>query len=188
MASRERVLHTETIYEGRVVNLYLETVRLPNGAEAVREVIRHGGAVAIVPLHEDGQITLVRQFRLPAGTALLEIPAGTLEPGEDPHDCAVRELQEEVGLFPGQLTRIGGIFLAPGYSSEYIHLFVATDLRPSTLQGDDDEFLQIVKIPFDELLEQIDRGEVEDAKTITAALRVARLIARGAIRLPSAFG
>lgn len=181
---RESVLQTETIYEGRVVNLYLETVRLPDGTEAVREVIRHGGAVAVVPLHDDGQITLVRQFRLPAGIALLEIPAGTLEPGEDPHDCAVRELQEEVGLFPGRLTRIGGIFLAPGYSSEYIHLFVATDLRPSTLQGDDDEFLEVVRMPFGELLELIDRGEMEDAKTITAVLRTARLMERGEIALP----
>ena len=186
MVLQESVLHTETIYEGRVVNLYLETVCLPNGAEAVREVIRHGGAVAIVPLHDDGQITLVRQFRLPAGTALLEIPAGTLEPGEDPQDCAIRELQEEAGLYPGRLTRIGGIFLAPGYSSEYIHLFVATDLRLSTLHGDDDEFLEVVRMPFGEVLELIDRGEMEDAKTITAVLRTARLIAGGEIVLPGA--
>lgn len=178
-APRERVLETETIYEGRIVNLYLETVELPDGQEALREVIRHGGAVAIVPLHDDGQISLVRQFRLPAGTHLLEIPAGTLEPGEDPQACAERELQEEVGLFPGKLIRMGGVFLAPGYSSEYIHLYAASDLRPSTLDGDDDEFLEIVKMPLEQLLAQIDSGEVQDAKTIAAVLRAARLLAQG---------
>ncbi len=181
MAAGETVLETETIYEGRVVNLYLETVRLPDGKEALREVIRHSGAVAIVPLHADGQVTLVRQFRLPAGTWLLEIPAGVLEPGEDPRAAAERELQEEVGLYPGTLTPIGGVFLAPGYSSEYIHLFVATDLRPSTLPGDEDEFLEVVKLPLAELLAMIDRGDVADAKTIATVLRAARLREQGGL-------
>lgn len=177
--SKELVQETETIYEGRIVNLYLETVVLPNGKEALREVIRHGGAVAIVPLHEDGQISLVRQFRLPAGTHLLEIPAGTLEPGEDPLTCAERELQEEVGLFPGKLTSLGGIFLAPGYSSEYIHLYAASELSPSILDGDDDEFLEVVKMPLEDFLARIDTGEVQDAKTIAAVLRAVRLQAQG---------
>ncbi|GAB4576009.1 MAG: NUDIX hydrolase [Anaerolineae bacterium] len=181
MDKREIVLETETIYEGRIVNLYLETVRLPNGRESVREVIRHGGAVAIVPLHEDGQVTLVRQFRLPAGTELLEIPAGTLEPGEDPLVCARRELQEEVGLYPGKLIPLGGIFLAPGYSSEHIHLYAARDLQPATLDGDEDEFLEVVTMPLDEVLAMIDRGEFADAKSMAALLRVARLVERGAL-------
>lgn len=176
---RETVLETETIYEGRIVNLYLETVRLPDGKEALREVIRHGGAVAVVPLHDNGDITLVRQFRLPAGTHLLEIPAGGLEPGEDPRVCAERELQEEVGLYPGRLISMGGVFLAPGYSSEYIHLYVATDLRPSTLNGDDDEFLEVERMPLEEFLHRVDRGEVLDAKSIAAVLRAARLLAQG---------
>lgn len=178
-SARETVIETETIYEGRIVNLYLETVRLPDGKEALREVIRHGGAVAVVPLHADGDITLVRQFRLPAGTHLLEIPAGTLEPGEDPQECARRELQEEVGLYPGRLVPMGGIFLAPGYSSEYIHLYVALDLQPSSLAGDDDEFLEVVRMPLDDFLTQVDAGEVADAKSIAAVLRAARLLARG---------
>ncbi len=176
-AGDESLLRKETIYEGRIVNLYLETVRLPDGQEATREIIRHKGAVAIVPVHDDGRVVLVRQFRLPAGQRLLEVPAGTLEPGEDPVDCAVRELQEEAGLYPGQLTRLGGIFTAPGYTSEYIHLFVATDLRPSALRGDADEFLEVVTLTLDEALALIDRGEVADGKTIAALLWAARRLA-----------
>jgi ADP-ribose pyrophosphatase len=166
----EPVLDQESIYQGRIVKLYVETVRLPNGEEAQREVIRHQGAVAIVPLDEAGQVTLVRQYRLPAGQALLEVPAGTLEPNEDPVACAERELQEEVGLFPGKLERLGGIFVAPGYSSEYIHLFVATGLEPSRLKGDDDEFLEVIHMPLKEAVAKAVAGELNDGKTITALL------------------
>ncbi len=177
----ESILETQTIYEGRVVNLYLETVQLPDGKTAIREVIRHGGAVAVIPLHSDGQITMVRQHRLPVRRDLLEIPAGGLERGEEPLACAMRELQEEVGLYPGRLERLGGVYLAPGYSSEYIHLYVATDLTPSRLPGDQDEFLEVVTLPFDEALRQIDSGDIADAKTIAALLWTARWLAgRGA--------
>lgn len=170
----EAVLQRDAIYEGRIVKLYLEKVRLPNGEEALREIIRHPGAVAIVPLDADERVTLVRQYRLPAGRHLLEIPAGTLEPGEEPLACAERELQEEAGLFPGKLESLGGIFVAPGYSSEYIHLFLATDLRPSKLEGDDDEFLEVSSLPLDEALALIDSGEIVDGKTISALLLAAR--------------
>ncbi len=170
----ETVTNRETIYEGRVVNLYVETVRLPNGKTTRREVIRHGGAVAIVPLDEQGHVTLVRQYRLPAGQDLLEVPAGTLEPGEEPLVCAERELQEETGLRPGTLTPLGGIFVAPGYSSEYIHLFLATDLTPSSLPGDDDEFLEVVSMSLAEALDLVDQGQIVDGKTITALLLAAR--------------
>ena len=170
----EAVEGKETIYEGRIVKLYLETVRLPNGAAAQREVIRHPGAVAMVPVDDEKRVTLVRQFRLPAERHLLEVPAGTLEPGEDPLACAERELQEEVGLFPNKLESLGGIFVAPGYSSEYIHLYLATDLRPSKREGDDDEFLEVRSLPLDEALALIDSGEIEDGKTITALLLAAR--------------
>lgn len=170
----EAVLQREPIYEGRIVKLYVETVRLPNGEEARREIIRHQGAVAIVPLDAEKRVTLVRQFRLAAGRHLLEIPAGTLEPGEEPLICAERELQEEAGLFPGKLESLGGIFVAPGYSSEYIHLFLATDLRPSRLEGDADEFLEVSSLPLEEALALIDAGEINDGKTITALLLAAR--------------
>lgn len=180
--SSEVVLGREPIYEGRVVRLYLETVQLPDGRTAQREVIRHSGAVAMVPLHDDGQVTLVRQYRLPAGQQLLEVPAGTLEPGEDPLACAVRELQEEVDLRPGRLTPLGGVFVAPGYTSEFIHLYLAMDLTPSSLEGDADEFVEAVRMPLNEALAMIERGEIQDAKTMTALLLVARRLDRGAGR------
>jgi ADP-ribose pyrophosphatase len=179
MPFEETILHTEPIYEGRVVNLYIETVQLPNDDTVKREVVRHGGAVAMVPLHKDGRVTLLRQYRLPVRGSLLEIPAGSLEPGEDPADCAVRELQEEAGLLPERLIPLDGIFLAPGYSSEYIHLYIATGLTPSELDGDDDEFLEVVTLPFTEALALIDSGEITDAKTIAALLRTARWMAQG---------
>ena len=170
----ESVLKHETLYEGRIVKLYLETVRLPNGEEARREIIRHPGAVAIVPVDEEQRVTLVRQFRLAAGRHMLEVPAGTLEPGEEPLVCAERELQEEAGMFPGKLEALGGIFVAPGYSSEYIHLYLATDLRPSQLEGDADEFLEVRSMLLTEALALIDSGELNDGKTITALLLAAR--------------
>ncbi len=174
----ETILDRKPIYQGRIVNLYLETVRLPDGRTTTREVVRHGGAVAMIPLYEDGQVVLVRQYRLPAGRELLEVPAGTLEAGEEPLDCAVRELQEEVRLRPGKLTRLGGIFVAPGYTSEYIHLYLATELTPSELRADDDEFLEVVTMPLEEALGLIDRGEIADGKTIAALLLAARHLSR----------
>ncbi len=177
-AGDESPLRKETVYEGHIVHLYLETMRLPNGREATLEIIRHKGAVAIVPVQDDGRIVMVRQFRLAAGRRLLEVPAGGLEPGEDPAECAIRELQEEAGFYPGKLTRLGGIYTAPGYTSEYIHLFMATDLRPSVLQSDPDEFLEVVTLSLDEVLGLIERGEVEDGKTIAALLLAARRLAQ----------
>jgi ADP-ribose pyrophosphatase len=174
----ENVVHIESIYEGRVVNLTIQQVRLPDGRIAEREVILHGGAVAMIPLHPDGQVTLVRQYRLPTERELLEIPAGGLEPGETPQECAARELQEEVGLYPSKLTSLGGVFLAPAYSTEYIHLYIAQDMTPSKLAGDDDEFLEVVTLPFEEALDRIDSGEIVDAKSIAALLRVARWLDR----------
>jgi ADP-ribose pyrophosphatase len=153
-------------------------VKLPNGEQSKREVVRHPGAIAIVPLLDNGEIVMVRQFRLPAGRIMLEIPAGTLQPDEDPFLGAERELQEEIGQRPGKLTRIGGEYTAPGYTTEYIHLFLATELQESKLAVDDDEFLEIVTLPLDEALRRVENGEIEDGKTIAALLLVARRLGR----------
>jgi ADP-ribose pyrophosphatase len=174
----ERVIHSEPAFLGRLVKLYVETVELPNGQQAVREIIRHPGAVAMVPLLPGGEVVLVQQFRHAAGKIMLEIPAGTLEPGEEPFAAAARELQEEVGYKPGQLERLGGEFTAPGYTSELIHLFLATDLEVSRLAQDTDEFLEPVILPFDEALGRVERGEIQDGKTIIGLLWVARRLGR----------
>lgn len=164
----EQTLSSEFVYDGRVVNLYLDTVRLPNGKTARRELIRHPGAVAIVPVDAEGSVILVRQFRYAAGRVLWEVPAGTLEPDEDPNVCAHRELQEEIGHKASKLERLGGIFVAPGYTSEFIHLYLATDLSESRLEGDSDEFIQVERFSWREVLRKIRSGEIEDGKSISS--------------------
>jgi ADP-ribose pyrophosphatase len=166
------------IYQGRVIHVVVADVRLPNGAMGRRELVRHPGAVAIVALDAQEHVLLVRQFRFAAGRVLSEIPAGTLNPGEDPLLCAERELQEETGHAPGRLQPLGGIFVAPGYTTEFIHLFLATDLRESRLEMDDDEFISLDRVPLTEALAMIDRGEIIDGKSIAGLLRVARTLGR----------
>ncbi|MBN1966488.1 MAG: NUDIX hydrolase [Anaerolineae bacterium] len=172
-----QTLKSDTIHLGKTISLFIETVRLPDGHVVEREVIRHPGAVAMVPLHANGRVTFVRQFRLAAGRELLEIPAGTMEPGETPEVCATRELQEEAGLLPANLNSLGGIFAAPGYTSEYLHLFLATGLTPSRLQADADEFLEVVTLPFADALDLVRTGQIVDAKTISGLLLARRLLA-----------
>lgn len=171
----ETILTTRTLFEGRVVKLDVHDVRLPNGETSTREIIRHSGAAAIVPLDADGQVVLVRQYRLAARRLMLEIPAGVLSPGEDPLVCAVRECQEETGLKPGQVEPLGGFFVAPGYTAEYIHLFVGRDLTASQLDGDIDEFVEVVRMPLTEAVRMAVAGELHDSKTIIALLKVARM-------------
>ncbi len=170
----ETILHTESIYEGRVIRLALLKVQLPDGRSARRELVRHPGAVAVVALDAAQNLLLVRQFRIAAGQVLLEIPAGTLEPNEPPFDCAKRELQEETGFHPGKIEPIGGIYVAPGYTTEFIHLFLATDLTESRLDSDADEFIEVERIHLTEALAMIERGDIIDGKSITGILRVAR--------------
>ncbi|HVO70094.1 MAG TPA: NUDIX hydrolase [Aggregatilineaceae bacterium] len=174
----EKILSSEPVYLGRLVKLYVETVELPDGNRSIREIVRHPGAVAMVPLLAGGEVVLVRQFRGAADRVLLEIPAGTLEAGEDPLAAAGRELQEEAGYRPGKLDRLGGEFTAPGYTSEFIHLFLATELEPSRLARDADEFLEVVTLPLDEALRQIETGEIQDGKTIIGLLLAARKMRR----------
>ncbi|NDJ60244.1 MAG: NUDIX hydrolase [Chloroflexi bacterium] len=170
----ETTVNTTEIYAGRIVNLVVLDVALPDGAPAKRELVRHPGAVAIIAVDADLQVLLVRQFRIAAGVVLREIPAGTLEPGEAPLICAERELREETGYRPGKLEPMGGIYVAPGYTTEYIHLFYATDLSEDPLAQDADEFIEVDRVPFTEALAMIERGDIVDGKSITGLLRVAR--------------
>lgn len=170
----ETVVHTRQVYAGRVVKLEVSEVRLPDGSTGVREVVRHQGAVAVVPLFDNRDVLLVYQYRIGAGAALFEIPAGLLEAGEQPEACAARELQEEVGYRPIVLTRLGGYYTAPGYTTEYIHLFLAAGLVPSELASDPDEFIEVVRMPLARALEMVDAGEIIDGKTQIGLLCTAR--------------
>jgi ADP-ribose pyrophosphatase len=170
----ETTLRSERIYSGRIIRLDILDVRLPDGKEARREIIRHPGAVAIVALDEAQNVLLVRQYRNAADRILLEIPAGTLHPGEEPDACAWRELQEETGFLPGKLDHVGGIYAAPGYTTEYIHLYYATQLSESRLAMDDDEFIEVERLPLAEALTMIEQGMIADGKSVAGLLRVAR--------------
>ncbi len=170
----EITLRSQKIYDGRIIKLDVLDVRLPDGKEAKRELITHPGAVALVALDAEQKVLIVRQFRSAAQKVLWEIPAGTLHPGEDPHDCAARELQEETGYFPGKLEALGGIYSAPGYTTEFIHLFFASELSESKLAQDADEFIEVERRTLPEVLDMIERGTIADGKTVAGLLRVAR--------------
>lgn len=174
----EKTLSSTPAYRGKLVNLHIDTVLLPDGTQAMREIVRHPGAVAMVPVLPSGDVVLVRQFRHAARQILLEIPAGTLEPDEDPLVAARRELQEEIGYRPGTLTPLGGEYTAPGYTSEYIHLYLATDLVESRLSQDDDEFLEVVTLPFDDVLRDVLSGSITDGKTQLGLLLAAHHLGR----------
>jgi ADP-ribose pyrophosphatase len=165
-----RTLNSKKHYLGKVFDVRTDQVESPDGKRMELDVVEHGGAVAMIPIDAQGRLILVEQYRHPASQTLLELPAGTLEPGEDPAETAARECREEIGMAPGKLVRLGGIFLAPGYSTEYLHLFLAYDLRPSPLEPDEDEDLTIITMEFDELLAAIDQERVQDAKTLAGIL------------------
>ena len=165
------LLSSSTVYRGRLFNVELDELRMPNGVMAKRENLRHPGAVCMVPVDHDGKLLLVTQYRHSAGRRLLEVPAGTLEPGEDPTEAAIRELQEEVGMKPGRIEAIGGIYVAPGYTTEYIHIFICTNLVPSKLPEDADEDLEVQRLTANEALEAIDSGVICDAKSVAGILR-----------------
>lgn len=176
MNLEETVKSSEYIYRGRVVNLRVDKVETANGRETTREVVEHRGAVAVVPLLPGNRVVMIHQFRLPAGRVLLEIPAGTLDPGEDPAVCASRELVEETGYSAGRLRHLFSSFLAPGYSSELLHMFVAEDLTECAGRSDPDEVLKLDIVPLNEAVDRILKGEICDAKTICGILMVARTL------------
>jgi ADP-ribose pyrophosphatase len=167
MELSEKTLETQRIYEGRIINLRVDTIELVNGKTSKREIVEHKGAVCIVPLLPDGQIIMVRQFRKPCEKDLLEIPAGSLEIGENPEACAARELSEETGK-AGQLSHLFSCYLAPGYSTELIHCYLAENLTDDFGTPDEDEHLNVETHSLQELLVMCDDGRIQDAKTIAA--------------------
>ena len=176
MDQTEVVTGTRRIYEGRIVNLRVDEVTLPNGKAGKREVVEHGGAVAIVPMKDKNTVLLVKQFRLPAGKPLLEIPAGGIEDGEEPEACARRELSEEIGMVPGRLIPLFAAYVAPGYTTEKIWGYLALDLTDEKAENDEDEFVEVVPMNLDEALAAIASGEIEDGKTVSGLALAARLL------------
>lgn len=164
---KETTVSTESIFQGRVISLQLDTVKLPDGTTATREIVKHPGAVAVLAVHE-GRLILVDQYRQAMGRCELEIPAGKLEPGEDPAEAAVRELQEETGYRCDKLIHLHFFYTSPGFADEIIHLYLAEQLSPGEMSLDADEFLEVQEVTLEEALDLISEGRIADAKTIMA--------------------
>ena len=176
----ERTVSSKLIYDGNILHLYKDEITLPDGKPAYREYNRHVGAVCVIPLTDAGEVICVRQYRYPVAEVLLEIPAGKLDyKGEDPESAAHRELREETGATCRELIYLGKYLGSPAILDECIHMYLAKNLEFGDTDFDDDEFLETVKIPLDELVDMIMRGEVPDGKTQIAALRAYKMIKDG---------
>jgi len=172
---QEKKIGGECVYKGRILDLEVDRVRLPNGTETLREVVRHKGAVVVLPLHEDRKIEFVRQYRYPMGEVVLELPAGKLDPGEGPVECAGRELAEETGWKPVEIHELGSFFTTPGFTDEVLHAFIATPLVPAPeVIPDPDEAIEIVTMTVEDALDACRDGTIQDSKTI-ATLFLAQL-------------
>ena len=175
MVNVEKNLSSQRVYSGRILNLRVDTVERKNGKITTREIVEHGDCVAAVALDAKENVFLVRQFRKAVGKIVLEIPAGGIESGEHPIDTVSRELQEEIGYVPGKIERLGGFYSAPGYSTEYLHLYLATELTPSQLKAEDTDAIEIVSVSLQGIPELIASGEICDAKSVAGLLRVISL-------------
>jgi ADP-ribose pyrophosphatase len=175
----EKTLSSQRIYEGRAVNLRVDTVRKPSGKTTTREIVEHSDVVAVVVLDSRNRVILVRQYRKAVGKTLLEIPAGSVDPGEQPINTVRRELQEEIGYLPNKIDKLGGFYAAPGYCTEYLHLYLATYLIPSRLQAEDTDEIEVVRVPLTKIPDLIASGEIADAKSIAGLLRVMSLGLKG---------
>jgi len=168
--AEEETLSSRRIYEGRAVKLRVDTVELSGGRQTTREIVEHEEVVAIVAVDGEDNVLLVRQFRKPVEKELLEIPAGGIDPGEAPADCVRREMREETGFLPKKVEKLGGFYSAPGFCTEYLHLYLATDLVHSPLQAEDTAGISLVRKPLEEIPGSIASGAIVDAKSIAGLL------------------
>ena len=168
--TREKTLSSQLIFEGRAVKLRVDTVQMPGGRQTTREIVEHVDCVAIIAIDADDNVLLVEQFRKPVEKELLEIPAGGIDPGEDEVGCVCREMREETGYLPRKVERIGGFYSAPGYCTEYLHLYLATDLTSSPLHAEDTESIELIRVPIGQIFSLIASGTICDAKSIAGLL------------------
>lgn len=166
----EETVSTKRVFEGRLLEVRVDEVRLPSGRVTTREIVEHPGAVAIVAADADGNLLLVRQYRKAPDQELLEIPAGTREKNEDAVDCVRRELQEETGYLARTVERLGGFFTAPGFCTEFIEIYLATELQREPVVGPEDENIVLIRLPEDDVLKLIKTGQIHDGKTIAAMM------------------
>jgi len=166
----ERVVSSRRIHDGRICALREDTVQLANGNTTIREIVEHAPVVAIVPTDENGDVILVRQYRLAAKEALLEVPAGLVDPGEDLEAAAQRELREETGYRAANLRRLGGFFVSPGFCTEFIHVYLATGLGEAPLDGDEDEDITVERVSQAEAVRLVESGAIKDAKSVAGIL------------------
>ena len=164
------LIKSETLLQGRAFKIRRDYLKTPDGRDTKFEIIEHGGSVIIIPVDADGNIHFVRQYRHAAGIDLLELPAGTRDGNEPFEDCAAREIREETGMEAGKLQKVGEFYLAPGYSTEFMVVYLATDLKYNPLEADDDEFLEVEKISIEKAFELAEHGEMPDAKSLAALL------------------
>ena len=169
---------TKRVYRGAWLEVVTEEVEFPNGKQATLDMVRHPGAAAVVPFASESEVLLIRQYRYAAGGVIYEVPAGKLEPGEDPATCAARELEEEIGMRAGRIEPLGWIFTTPGFTDEVIHLFAAFELEAGVQRLDDDEVIEVVPMQLDAALELVWSGELPDAKSSLALLHAAHAFER----------
>ena len=179
MEFKEEMVSQETVYEGVIVNVRRDKARLMDGRITNREVVEHPGGVAVFAMDDQGRVALVRQYRSPMGEETLELPAGKLEPGEDPRDSGLRELAEETGLVPGTFEDMGCLYSSPGILAERIYLYFAKDLTQGPTHPDDGEFVETVWLPYQDLVDKARRGEIKDGKTLVGILKASFLLDAG---------
>lgn len=172
MDMTEKKISSKLIYDGKILRLHVDTVELPNGKQALREVADHPGGVAIVAIDNQDNVLTVTQYRYAFSRVMEEIPAGKLERGEDPHDAALRELKEETGATPARFTELGPLVVSPGAYGEVLYLYLAEGLDMGETSPDEDEFLALIRTPFDEMVRRVMDGELTDAKTVAGVLKV----------------
>jgi ADP-ribose pyrophosphatase len=167
-----KLISTKQIYAGRAIKLRVDTIELSDGRQTTREIVEHVDCIAAIPVDNEGNVILVKQFREAANKFLLEIPAGGIDAGESPEEAVRRELQEEISYLPHKIEYIGGFYSTPGYCKEYLYVYLATDLELKKLTAEDTDYIEVIKVPLPKIPELIASGEICDAKSIAALLMV----------------